>query len=502
MNIFMLNPPFHPKYSRSQRSPAVIKSGVMYYPIWLAYATGALEQSGFEVQLVDAPAAGYDLSDVLDQVKVFHPRLVVVDTSTPSIYNDVEVVEAIKGQLPDAFMLLVGPHVSALPEESLRLSQAVDGVARREYDATVRDLAQTLVDGDELSAVRGLSYRENDGTIVHNAERPYIENLDALPFVSQVYKEHLNIENYFYSITRYPEVAMVTGRGCPYRCSYCVWPQTLTGHQYRRRSVTNVADEFEFIAQELPQVKEVFIEDDTLTVDEDRAIALAKELIHRGNKLSFTANSRPDVSYETLRWLKRAGLRLLCVGFESGDQKVLDAMHKGTKVEQFYTFRQAARKAGVLVHGCFMAGNAGETRESLDATLTLAKRLEPDTAQFFPLMVYPGTEAYAWAKRKRYLNADDFSAWLTPEGLHRSTTHLPNLSSEEIVKWCDDARRSFYLRPRYFLSKVKQIITHPDEARRILRAAGVFLRYLLRPSLSTSESPKEKSSENTGAQSA
>jgi len=489
----MLNPPFHPKYSRSQRSPAVIKSGVMYYPIWLAYATGVLEQSGFHVKLVDAPAAGYTLTDVLDQIKVFQPRLVVVDTSTPSIYNDVEVAEAIKALLPDAFMLLVGPHVSALPDESLRLSQAVDGVARREYDATVRDLAYALDAGDELTAVLGLSYRENDGAVVHNADRPYIKDLDALPFVSQIYKEHLDIENYFYSITRYPEVAIVTGRGCPYHCSYCVWPQTLTGHQYRRRSVANVADEFDFIAQELPQVKEVFIEDDTLTVDEERAIALAQELIRRGNKLSFTANSRPDVSYETLRWLKKAGLRLLCVGFESGDQRVLDAMQKGTKVEQFYTFRQAARRAGVLIHGCFMAGNAGETRASLNATLTLAKRLEPDTAQFFPLMVYPGTQAYKWAEQNGCLNADDFAAWLTPDGLHRSTTHLPNLSSEEIVKWCDDARRSFYLRPRYFLSKAKQIITHPDEAGRILRAAKVFIRYLLRPSLSNAESGEEKS---------
>lgn len=487
MNVLMLNPPFHPRYSRSQRSPAVVKSGVMYYPIWLAHATGVLEQSGFNVGLVDAPAAGYDVQYVLNLVEEFRPRLLVMDTSTPSIYNDVEVAEAIKNRVPDAFVLLVGPHVSALPEASLQISPAIDGVARREYDYTVRDLAQLLDGGSDLSTVLGLSYRDNDGTLVHNADRPFIKDLDALPFVSQIYKRHLRVENYFYSVTRYPEVAIVTGRGCPYRCAYCLWPQTLTGHEYRKRSVADVADELEFIARELPQVKEVFIEDDTLAVDERRAVELAKELIRRGNRLSFTANSRPDVSYETLRWLKQAGLRLLCVGFESGDQDVLDAMHKGIRVEQFYTFRDAARRAGVLVHGCFMAGNPGETHESLDETLRLAKRLRPDTAQFFPLMVYPGTEAYEWARRNGYLTTEDFREWLTPEGLHRSTVNHPHLSAQDVVAWCDHARRSFYLRPRYLSAKAWQVITHPGEAQRIFRAARAFIRYLFRSSLADGE---------------
>jgi anaerobic magnesium-protoporphyrin IX monomethyl ester cyclase len=480
MNILVLNPPFHPRYSRSQRSPAVIKSGVMYYPIWLAYATGVLERDGFNVKLVDAPAADYDLQRVLDLAEEFRPRLVVMDTSTPSIHSDAQVAEAIKSRVPNTFTVLVGTHVSALPEASLQLSPAIDAVARREYDYTIRDLARLVDGGGDVSTILGLSYRNSDGTIVHNQDRPLIDDLDTLPLVSQVYKRHLKVENYFYSITRYPEVAIVTGRGCPHRCTYCLWPQTLTGRRYRRRSIASVADEFEFIARELPQVKEVFIEDDTLTVDQKHAVALAEELIHRGNHLPFTANSRADVSYETLHRLKQAGLRLLCVGFESGDQDVLDAMRKGISVERFHRFREDARRAGVLVHGCFMAGNPGETRESLAKTLTLARQLNPDTAQFFPLMVYPGTAAYEWARHNGYLNTEDFPEWLTPKGLHRSVVDLPDLPAAEVVQWCDDARRSFYLRPRYILAKAWQMIAHPGEARRILRAARVFARYLFR----------------------
>jgi anaerobic magnesium-protoporphyrin IX monomethyl ester cyclase len=487
MRVLTLNPPFHPHYSRGQRSPAVIKSGVMYYPIWLAYAAGVLEQNGLQVKLVDAPAAGRDLRYVLDLVDGWKPRLVVLDTSTPSIYNDVGVAQAIKQRVPGAFVVLVGPHVSALPEESLRLNDAVDAVARHEYDHTVRDLALAVQSGADLGGVEGLSYRRNS-EIIHNPDRPHIHDLDALPFVSEVYKRHLHIEDYFYSIARYPEVTIITGRGCPHRCTYCLWPQTLTGHRYRRRSAANVADEFEFIARELSQAKEVFIEDDTLTVNERHTVALCRELIRRGVRLPFTANSRASVSYETLRWLKKAGCRLLCVGFESGDQAILDAMRKGIQVEEFYRFAHDARKAGVMIHGCFMAGNPGETRQSLDETLKLALELPLDTAQFFPLMVYPGTEAYTWAQQNGYLISEDFRDWLTEEGLHNSVVSRPDLPAKELVRWCDDARRQFYLRPRYVLAKVQEIIAHPAEARRILRSFRRFVQYLFKPSLSRWES--------------
>jgi radical SAM superfamily enzyme YgiQ (UPF0313 family) len=254
----------------------------------------------------------------------------------------------------------------------------------------------------------------------------------------------------------------------------------LTGHVYRRRGFTNVADEFEYIAQNLPEVKEIFLEDDTLTVNRKHSISLAKELIRRENTLPFTANSRADVSYDSLQHLQRAGLRLLCVGFESGDQGILDRIGKRIQIDQFYRFRADAKRAGVLVHGCFMAGNPGETRESLEKTLSLAKKLDPDTAQFFPLMVYPGTEAYNVACQNGHLDINDFQQWLTPDGLHRTVISQQTLSADEITSWCNSARRSFYLRPRYIMSKIKQAVTHPGEARRLFRAGRSFARHLFR----------------------
>jgi anaerobic magnesium-protoporphyrin IX monomethyl ester cyclase len=480
MKILTLNPPYYPKFSRSQRSPAVIKSGVMYYPIWLSYATGVLEQDGFTVRLVDAPAEGHDLQYVLDYCEDFTPNVVVIDTSTPSINNDIRVAEAIRSKFKDIFVLLVGPHVTALPDESLRQSKVVNAVARGEYDYTVRDLARALDGGTDLSTVLGLTYQDKNSEIITNPDRPLIRDLDSLPFVSEVYKRYLKVENYFYSITQYPEVAIITGRGCPYHCTYCVWPQTITGHGYRKRSIENVADEFEFIARELPQVREIFIEDDTLTVDQRRSIALSKELIGRGNKLSFTANSRADISYETLDHLQRAGLRLVCVGFESGDQQVLDNIKKNITIDQFYQFRDAARRANVLVHGCFMAGNPGDTRNTLKKTLELAKSLNPDTAQFFPIMIYPGTEAFDWAQNNGYMLTENYNQWLTQDGLHRTIVDRPGLTAEEIVTWCNESRRSFYLRPRFIFGKLLEIISRPKEFRRIFKASRTFFKYLFR----------------------
>lgn len=481
MRVFLLNPPFLPRYSRSQRSPAVIKSGTLYYPIWLAYATGVLEQAGHDCRLIDAPAKGYSLETVLSLAQAFRPQLVVMDTSTPSIYGDAAVAAALKDAVPGACVVLVGTHPTALPEETLGLSPKIDAVTRREYDHTLRELAEVLEGGGEPSGVLGLSYRRpGDGAIAHNPTRPLIRNLDELPFVSAVYKKHLRIEDYFYSITPHPVVTIVTGRGCPYRCTYCLYPQTMHGHGYRYRSVESVVEEMAYIARAFPQAQQIFLEDDTLTVNRKRCVELSEGLIDRGVKVGWTANSRADVDYQTLKKMKQAGCRLLCVGFESASQQILDNIQKRITVDRFRQFARDAKRAGVMVHGCFMFGCPGETRETMEATLQLAKELAPDTAQFFPLMVYPGTAAYRWAKEEGHLATEDFSRWLTPEGQHNAVVSRPDLRAEDLVAFADYARRSFYLRPRYVLGKLVQGLRHPEEAKRIFISFRAFRPYLLR----------------------
>ncbi|MBI2909949.1 MAG: radical SAM protein [Chloroflexi bacterium] len=477
MKVLVLNPPFKGKYSRTSRSPAVTRGGTLYYPFWLAYCTGVLEQAGHQVQLLDAPAEDLSTEAVVDRAAAFNPDLIVADTTTPSIYNDVAVVARVKLALPKAFVVLVGTHASALPEETLALSPGIDAVARGEYDYTIRDLARCLESGGNLACVSGLVFRDGED-IRYNEARPRIEDLDSLPFVSEVYRRHLNIRNYFFAAADYPMVMLITGRGCPFRCFFCVYPQTIHGRRYRLRSAENVVDEFEYIARELPEVREIGIEDDTFTANRQRTRDICELILSRGLPIKWYCNVRVDLDLETMRLMKRAGCRLLTVGFESADQEALNLMHKGITVEQIRRFVEDARKANLLVHGCFMAGNPGETRESLEKSLSLAKELNCDSMQFYPLIVYPGTEAYQWAEEKGFLAVQRYDAWLQEDGHYSCLLNSPELTREDIACFCDRATREYYLRPRYIMMKARRIIGHPGEIRRTVKSAGTFFRSL------------------------
>jgi len=470
------------KFSREQRSPAVTKSGTFYYPMWLCYAAGLLEKNGFEVRIIDAPAKQTGIDEVLSSAKEFGPALTIVDTSTPSIYNDAAVAVKIM-ELTKSFIVLVGTHPSAMPEETLRIDPSIDAVARREYEYTVLELAlllkKDLSDRNGLQAIDGLSFRNGD-EFIHNKERAFLEDVDSLPFVSEVYKNHLDYRDYFYAHSRHPIVTLITGRGCPHHCVYCLYPQTFNGHKLRNRSIKNVVDEIEYCLKNFPDLKEVMFEDDTLTVNKKRAMEFAEEILRRGLKFQWSANSRADVVLETMQMLKKAGARLFCVGIESGDQKVLDAMKKRLTVPRIREFFIDAKKTGILIHGCFLVGNPGETKETLQKTLDLALELSPDTAQFFPIMIYPGTEAYKWATENKYLTTEDYRDWLSGEGLHNCVISRPGLTNFELVEFCDRARQKFYTRPSYIMKKVMQGLANPHELKRLSKGALTLSKHIFR----------------------
>ncbi len=474
MKILLLNPPFFKKYSRQSRSPCVTKGGTFYYPYFLAYATGVLEKE-FEVKLIDAVARNWSIDATVEFAKNFNPALVVLDTSTPSIYNDVEIASRIKEALPNAHVNLVGTHPTALPGETFNLGKA-DSVCRGEFDYTVRDLAFALRDNKSLVGIDGLSFKEN-GRVYHNGPRELIKNLDELPFVSEVYKKHLNVRDYFYASLLHPQVTILTARGCPYNCSFCNSPFK---NSYRATSVENVVKEFEYIQSELPEVKEVMIEDETFAANKKRTIELCNLMVKRGIKLAWSCNARVNTDYETLKAMCSAGCRLLCVGFESPTQAALDSVNKKTTKQQQLEFMGNTRKLGLLVNGCFILGLIGDTKETIAETIEFAKELNPCTTQFYPLMVYPGTEAYEWAKKNSYLITEDYSKWLTREGLHNCVLSRPELTNEQLVALCDEARRQFYLRPSYLFFMLRRMLTNPWEAKRVVKSSRTFFKYLFR----------------------
>lgn len=475
MRIAFINPPFLPKFSRSQRSPGVTKGGTLYYPYWLALACGWAQKRGFEVYLFDFVAGGDDFSSALKKVKDFVPNLVVIETSTSSIFNDIKFAKKIKKAIRGCFVILVGTHPSALPKWTLNQAREIDAVAVGEYDQTIVDLTSALQEGRSLNEISGLVFRQGR-RLVSIPQRKLLKNLDDFPPVSEIYQQFLNPKDYFFAAASYPMVMIITGRGCPHGCFFCLWPQVLHGLEYRFRSPENVVGEFENIEKNLPGIKEVVIEDDTFTADIGRVRKICQLLIKQGNSLKWSTNTRVHLDLETMRLMKKAGCRLLIVGYESGSQKVLDRMGKKIKLADSLHFAQNAQKAGLLVHGCFMVGNPGETKQTMQETLEFAKKLDPDSTQFYPLFVYPGTRAYQWAKKHSYLQATNFRCWLNSAGGHNCVIDLPHLSARQMVDFCNRAYYRFHLRPRYLFKKLVQFIRQPKEGGRTFRAAINFLK--------------------------
>ena len=485
MKVFFINPPFkaeYGKFSRENRSPAITRSGTLYYPLWLIYAAAVCEKDGFDITFLDAPSMPMDEKQSLEILSKDEkkPSLVVINTSTPSIYSDVAFAEKVKELYPDAFYLLVGTHPSALPEETLAISEKIDAVARKEYDYIVRDVARALRDGEDPKQINGLTYRK-DGDIFSNPDMAYITNLDEIPFAAKFIKEHLNYRDYFFAAGRYPAIQIFTGRGCMARCNFCLYPQTMHGHQYRLRSPENVVEEFQYMADNFPDVKEIVIEDDTFTAKKDRVIRICELLVEKGlnKRFKWLCNARVNVDLETMKAMKKAGCHLIIPGIESGSQQILNNIRKGTTLKQIEDYIAYAKQARLMVHACYMVGNNGETMETMKDTLKLALRLNTDTAQFYPLLPFPGTEAYFWAKQNGFLKGD-YKDYVKEDGTINCVLQLPNLSPEELVGFCDYARKRYYLRPRYILHRIWRGLQSPEDLKRSLKAFSSLKGYLFK----------------------
>ena len=321
MRIYLLNSPFIKNFVRCGRWQGVAARGkTLYFPIWLSYAAGFLENEGNEVKLVDAIASNWDQDRVLDDVINFNPDIIVVDSNFSSLNNDIEVSNLLKKET-GALTVIVGPPASQFAEKIIE--KGVDVVARFEIELTLKEICESI-ENRCFDEIKGISYKK-DGEIVNNPDRELSDSnfLDDLPFVSEVYKKHLNIQDYFLSHSFYPMVQIFTGRGCPNYCTFCSWPETLMGRKYRVRSVKNVVDEFEYIQNELPEIKEIFIEDDSFTIDKNRLTEFCEELKKRKIDINWSCQSRADLDYNTMTKMKEAGCRLLDVGYESGNDQIL-----------------------------------------------------------------------------------------------------------------------------------------------------------------------------------
>jgi len=477
MKIVLLNPPHKFKYCRASRWPESTKSGTLYYPYWLAYATGVLMETEHEPILIDAIAKEWGFQKTIDEVVKLSPDLVVIDTSTPSITNDVKFIEQFK-EFSETKLILVGTHPTVLPEQTLSMSESIDFIARKEYEYTIPDLANTLENNGNLKNVLGI-YFKKDKKIVRNPDRPLIKDLDALPFVSKVYKKFLNVYDYRYAQLRHPMIQVVSSRSCPCMCTFCNVPLRFLSHELRIRSVENFVDELEWIVENIPEIKEIFIEDDTFTINKKRVVEVCNSMIERNLKIIWSTNARADIPYDVLQKMKYAGCRMVIVGYESGVQRILNNVKKGVTIKQAEEFTKNAKRAGIKVFGSFMIGLPGDTKETIEQTLKFAKKLDPDTIQIQQAVPFPETEFYEWCQKNGYLLTNDFSKWLDENGQLNFIVSYPNLSAEELKRMRDKLMINFYTSPRHIASTIVNNL-NPFEIKRLTKASFTYLSFLLR----------------------
>jgi hopanoid biosynthesis associated radical SAM protein HpnJ len=444
-----------------------------WYPTWLAQPAAMVEGS----KLIDAPAHDQSWDDIAHE---FDTRdLVILHTSTPSFNQDVRTAELIKARNPAIMIGFIGAKVAVQPEESLKASAAIDFVCREEFDYTCVELAE----GKPLAEIDGITFRAADGSIVHNKNRSVIEDMDALPMVSPIYKRDLVLEKYFGGYLRHPYVSFYTGRGCKSRCTFCLWPQTIAGHNYRFRSVAKVIEEVKYILAEMPGTKEIFFDDDTLTDAQERIAELSVELGKLGFgkpgfPVSWSCNAKANVPRATLEAMKAGGCRLLLVGYESGNQQILHNIKKGLRTDVARQFTKDCHELGIVIHGTFILGLPGETLETIEETINYAKEIDPHTIQVSLAAPYPGTFLYKQATENNWFDGGDHL--LDDGGNQIAQLSYPHLHASVIFDKVEEMYKRFYFRPRKIGSIVAEMLRDWGMMKRRLREGVEFFDFLRR----------------------
>ncbi|MDW8353190.1 MAG: hopanoid biosynthesis associated radical SAM protein HpnJ [Bryobacterales bacterium] len=461
MRTLFLNPPSFEGFDggAGSRWPATREIESYWYPVWLCYPAGMLPDS----KVVDAPPHKISIEQTVALARDF--ELLVLFTSTPGLHVDIRIAEMMRDANPRLRVAFVGPPVTVEPERILRASSAIDFVVRREFDYQIPQYAQ----GRRLEELPGVSFRRN-GEIVHNPDGPVIENLDELPWVTKVYQRDLDITRYNVPFLLYPYVALYTSRGCPALCTFCLWPQTHSGHRWRVRSADDVAAEVRFALEAFPGLKEIFFDDDTFNYQKARTIELCRKL--KPLKFTWSCTSRVTTDYETLKAMKEAGCRLMIVGYESGDPQILKNIKKGATLEMARRFTRNAKELGIAIHGDFIVGLPGETRETIRRTIEFAKSLDLETIQVSIAHPYPGTEFYDYVQRNGLITLDPMT---DEQGHQLPNIRYPGLDPAELVEWVERFYGEYYFRPRVVWRIVRRALFDSGERRRLFKEAREYL---------------------------
>ncbi len=468
MRVLIINPPWPGKGYGTRSQNRIIKhrsDKFLQYPLFLGYSAAFLKDAGHDVHYIDSVIQDLDLERTLLEVKTKEPQVIFMETTTPSFEADIKNITALK-DVTGATIIVCGPHATYFHKEILHQCEAIDVVIRHEFDTKIGQVVSGL---EELSGIEGITYRDGN-TIVDNGDGKYQTDLDKVPFPDrETVPWHWYVEAWY---TRQPFMNMMTSRGCPFHCAFCLWPQTMYGHKQRFRGLDNVFAELHFLV-DYYGVREINIDDGTFTTNKKRVIEFCHRLRDEKIDIIWTCNGRADtVDDEMLREMKKSGCKMIRVGVESGSQEVLDKIKKGLTLRQIEEGIQRIKKHGIQALGGFMFGFPYDSRRTVEQTIAFAKKLSPDQVQFSINMSYPGTSLYEYAKENNLLEAISFKEF---DMTHGPVVKTVDMSRSELQDILARAYKEFYFRPAYILQTVGHL-THRDEWSRVLRSLKSLLK--------------------------
>lgn len=428
-------------------------------PMGLLYLAAVLRKAGNGVQILDGEVDQMDHSVMADRVAKETPTIFGITATTAQANRAFTLAAEVKARSPETFVVLGGAHASALTRECLEESEAIDAVAFGEGEQTILELLDRVRDRASLKGLPGIAYRDGDAITV-NPSRALIDDLDSLPFPAW---DLLPMHKYTAS-TWFPNKVkeytnIFSSRGCPYGCTFC-GAKSMWTRKYRTRSPENVVEEIETAYKQLG-IPNFFISDDLFTLNRKRVMAICERIMERGLKITWTCLSRVNtVDPEMLALMKKSGCYLISFGLESGSQKILDRLDKGTTVEQAIKAVEMTHAAGIKVFGSFMIGSPGETAETVDQTIALIRRMKLDEVGLGVTTAYPGTDLYEeFGKGAKGLDWDKALAF-NPSAAESTETFLKctDLDDDEIRRLFHKAMREAVLySPRLVIRRLSHL---------------------------------------------
>lgn len=438
LKVTLINPPQNTRYPQP--------------PLGLALIAAILEKQGYGVNIVDANSSGFSLEEAIKSLE--DTQIVGLTAMTPTIGEALRIAKSIRQSRPSVKIILGGPHVTLMPGETLVSDPYIDIAVRGEGDETIIELMQALENNKSLEDVKGISYCK-DGQIVHNPTRMALADMETLPYPAY---HLLDIKQYrphpphgMYK----PFAAMVTSRGCPYRCAYCSKP--VFGSKFRAQSAERVVAEMEYLHKQFG-VREIAFYDDSFTIDKKRVHAMCNLVINKKLKIAWTCETRVNlVDKELLKHMKQAGCYAIAYGIETAAPEIMKVIQKDITLEQVEQAVKAHHEIGLQVVGYFMLGSPGETPETIMQTVNFARKLKVDFAQFSITTPFPATELYDIYMRGRTEPPkwEDF-IYASTENSAAPVFESDKLTREDLRLWSGKAYRMFYLRPGYIWQRLKR----------------------------------------------